>query len=480
MSTTVPPTLGGYAPPAGPPVARPAELPARARALPASWPLAATVFAATSIVVGLIWDIAWHITIGRDTFWTPAHMGIYLGGTLAGVANGALVLHTTFGGTPAERAAARGRTVGFWGFRGPLGAFVSVWGAGAMLTSAPFDDWWHAAYGLDVEILSPPHTVLLLGMAFVLGGAAVTALQAQNAAEERGDPRARRYRGAFAYTLGLLVTMGALAVWSDTRPHMARTAHYYQFAAVPFAAVFAAAARALRVRWPATTAALVYMGVFLAMGWLLEPWPATPKLGPIRQDITHMQSLGFPLLLAAPAFAVDLLARATSRRRAAVQALALGLGVPRRDGRGALVVRGLPAVAGRPQRGVPRRPLPVLAAEDERVVPGAVLVARVDARGVLARHGVGGARRGARGARGARVGRVDARGAAVSAAMVRRAAGACGGRRAPSWRRRGRSSSPPRRSRPPPPPRRTSAPPTPCTTGWRGRTPCAWWCACRG
>ena len=326
MSTTVPPTLGGYAPPAGPPVARPAELPARARALPASWPLAATVFAATSIIVGLIWDIAWHITIGRDTFWKPAHMGIYLGGTLAGVANGALVLHTTFGGTPAERAAARGRTVGFWGFRGPLGAFVSVWGAGAMLTSAPFDDWWHAAYGLDVEILSPPHTVLLLGMAFVLGGAAVTALQAQNAAEERGDPRARRYRGAFAYTLGLLVTMGALAVWSDTRPHMARTAHYYQFAAVPFAAVFAAAARALRVRWPATTAALVYMGVFLAMGWLLEPWPATPKLGPIRQDITHMQSLGFPLLLAAPAFAVDLLARATSRRRAAVQALALGLG----------------------------------------------------------------------------------------------------------------------------------------------------------
>jgi hypothetical protein len=195
-----------------------------------------------------------------------------------------------------------------------------------MLTSAPFDDWWHAAYGLDVEILSPPHTVLILGMAFVLGGAAVTALQAQNAAEERGDPRARRYRAAFAYTLGLLVTMGALAVWSDTRPHMARTAHYYQYAAVPFAAVFAAAARALRVRWPATTAALVYMGVFLAMGWLLEPWPATPKLGPIRQDITHMQSLGFPLLLAAPAFAVDLLARATGRRRAAVQALALGLG----------------------------------------------------------------------------------------------------------------------------------------------------------
>ncbi len=28
-----------------------------------------------------------------------------------------------------------------------------------MITSAPFDDWWHNAYGLDVKILSPPHVV---------------------------------------------------------------------------------------------------------------------------------------------------------------------------------------------------------------------------------------------------------------------------------------------------------------------------------
>ena len=315
---TASPALGGYAPPAAAPAAARAD----ARSTPVPWPLAATVFAATSIIVGLIWDISWHLTIGRDTFWTPAHMGIYLGGATAGLANGWLVLRTTFAGTAAARAGA----VRFWGFRGPLGAFVSIWGAGAMLTSAPFDDWWHAAYGLDVEILSPPHTVLLLGIAFVLGGACVTALQAQNAAEERGDARAGLYRGVFAYTLGLLVTMGALGVWSDTRPPGAHAAHYYQYAAVPFAVVLAAAARALRVRWPATTVALVYMALFLAMGWALEPWPAAPKLGPIRQDITHMQSLGFPMLLALPAFAVDLLARGTGAWRPWLRAVALGVG----------------------------------------------------------------------------------------------------------------------------------------------------------
>ena len=48
--------------------------------------------------------------------------------------------------------------VRFWGFRAPLGAWVAIWGAFAMLTSAPFDDWWHNAYGLDVKVLSPPHS----------------------------------------------------------------------------------------------------------------------------------------------------------------------------------------------------------------------------------------------------------------------------------------------------------------------------------
>src|SRR6266576_3172273 len=50
---------------------------------PVPWYLTAVLLAATSTVVGVIWDISWHRTIGRDTFWTPAHMAIYLGGVLA-------------------------------------------------------------------------------------------------------------------------------------------------------------------------------------------------------------------------------------------------------------------------------------------------------------------------------------------------------------------------------------------------------------
>src|SRR6266699_5033655 len=117
------------------------------------------LLAATSAIVGVIWDISWHRSIGRDTFWTPAHLAIYLGGILAGGSCGWLVLRTTFSATVEEQAAG----VTFWGFRGPLGAWVAIWGAIAMLASGPFDNWWHNAYGVDVKVLSPPHVILALG-----------------------------------------------------------------------------------------------------------------------------------------------------------------------------------------------------------------------------------------------------------------------------------------------------------------------------
>jgi len=96
------------------------------------------------------WDISWHRSIGRDSFFTPAHIAIYLCGILADIFRRYLILATTFGYTRLGES-----SVSLWGFRGPLGAFVASWGGVMMLSSAPFDDWWHGAYGLDVKVLSP-------------------------------------------------------------------------------------------------------------------------------------------------------------------------------------------------------------------------------------------------------------------------------------------------------------------------------------
>src|SRR3954453_8174594 len=168
------------------------------RSARAPWSIYAVLFASTSVILGVMWDISWHRTIGRDTFWTPAHMAIYLGGVVAGLTCGWVALRTTFAGTPAETSTA----VRFWGFRAPLGAWVCIWGAFAMVTSAPFDDWWHSAYGLDVKIVSPPHVVLAIGINAIEVGALILILGQMN----RHTGEARRFlEKLFLYVAGMLV-----------------------------------------------------------------------------------------------------------------------------------------------------------------------------------------------------------------------------------------------------------------------------------
>ena len=64
----------------------------------------AVVVASACIVVGLVWDISWHRTIGRDTFWSPPHLLSQAGAIISGLACGYLVLRTSFAGTPDDKS----------------------------------------------------------------------------------------------------------------------------------------------------------------------------------------------------------------------------------------------------------------------------------------------------------------------------------------------------------------------------------------
>ncbi len=285
--------------------AAPATAPraAAAGAFPAH--IAAVLLAATSVIVGVIWDISWHRSVGRDTFWTSAHLAIYLGGILAGVSCGALVLRTTFGGT----LEARGRAVRFWGFRGPLGAWVCIWGAIAMIASAPFDNWWHNAYGLDVKVLSPPHVLLALGFTGIQIGALLL-LAARQHADDTDAPHREAYRVLFAYAAGLLVANAAIIGFEYVGfPNAAHNALYYKICAGAFPFLLAATARASTLRWPATTAAASYMAVNILMLWILPLFPATPRLAPIYNAVDHFVPPPFPILLVVPALVIDLVVR---------------------------------------------------------------------------------------------------------------------------------------------------------------------------
>src|SRR5207245_10348131 len=114
----------------GPPVARRVDpgTPGRALALGAGW------FG----FPGLLCDVAWHRTIGRDSFLSPPHLLMY-----SGVAANGLV---------SAWALAWGRRR----YGAPAG--LSLSGAGFLLAvaGAALDERWHVNGGKDSTLWTPP------------------------------------------------------------------------------------------------------------------------------------------------------------------------------------------------------------------------------------------------------------------------------------------------------------------------------------
>ncbi len=290
-------TVQSFPAPAVSPAKASSQAQVRAQSVP--WTSWAGVISSISIAIGLYWDISWHETIGRDTFWTPAHLLIQFGAVVAGLVCGGVILHTTFFGSEE----ARRNSVNVLGFNGPLGAFIAAWGGVAMITSAPFDNWWHDAYGLDVKIISPPHALLATGIAAIMWGGAITTISAMNTAE--GAQRKLLHR-MFLVLGGFLVLQGMVFKLEYTNRVFLHSAISYMVISIGLLLVLESLARASGYRWARTAMTGVYSLFVWLMLVILPLFPAQPKLGPVYQPITHMVPLPWPMLLIVPAFVLDL------------------------------------------------------------------------------------------------------------------------------------------------------------------------------
>jgi len=277
------------------------------------WYLWCSALAVTSAYIGGYWDISWHRSIGRDSFWSPPHVAIYACGVLAGISSGYLILTTTFG----RNRALADVGVRIWGFTAPLGAFIGAWGGLAMLVSAPFDDWWHNAYGLDVRIISPPHMVLAAGFFGIELGAVMLLLAFMNRA---ADAQRVVLQRLFLYVGGTAISESLLLKLEYLNRSQMHSALFYIAVMIGTPAILVAVAVASRQRWACTIMTSVYSAFAVAFLWVLPLFPAAPKLGPVYRVVTHFVPWEFPLLVVVPAFAVDLLLQRTTRWRPLLRA----------------------------------------------------------------------------------------------------------------------------------------------------------------
>lgn len=105
-------------------------------------------------LVGLYWDVGWHIDLGRDKeVLSPPHVLILI--ALTGLIGVALLTIATATATGAEVRLRLGR------WRLPCSALLLLAFRLGGLVAFNLDSLWHDAYGVDVTLLSPPHLGLL-------------------------------------------------------------------------------------------------------------------------------------------------------------------------------------------------------------------------------------------------------------------------------------------------------------------------------
>lgn len=122
-------------------------------------------------ISGSNWDIVWHGVGNVETFFTPPHSVIYSGVALA--------IGSVIGGTIQAAFRIRQQKNDATWFvlllvpsSLPLSLKIAAIGCILQLTAGPFDFLWHSLFGFD-GLLSPPHSVLAVGMLTTALGALI-------------------------------------------------------------------------------------------------------------------------------------------------------------------------------------------------------------------------------------------------------------------------------------------------------------------
>ncbi len=204
-------------------------------------------------VLGMYWDIGYHIDHGRDQgVFTAPHMFIVVG--LQGIVLAAL-LHGRMRGPEARNE----RRLPLRLSMSPGGIVILICG-GIALLGFPLDAFWHALFGEDVTLWGPTHL-------FMIGGAGVSTLglwMVMRQGFELGRPRKVARRGHLRVAGALIIGLSTFQAEFDFGVPQFQL--LYQPVLIAFAAgVALVCARSILGRWGAFQALGMFFVIRIAL-----------------------------------------------------------------------------------------------------------------------------------------------------------------------------------------------------------------------
>jgi len=109
----------------------------------------------------------------------------------------------------------------------------------------------------------------------------------------------------FLYICSLLLLLHMILISEFCDSHLMHNSVFYRAVCFGTPTLLVAYGRASDHKWGSTILASIYVGLFVLAIWVFPIFPASPKLGPVYTNVTHMVPMGFPVLLVLPAIALD-------------------------------------------------------------------------------------------------------------------------------------------------------------------------------
>jgi hypothetical protein len=294
---------------------RAAERVSRATGLPGWAALPSQIASAALIValVGMYWDIALHIDVGRDAgpLANPAHY-LILGGLFGLFTAGFLAV--VLPDEKPSRAAIR--ITDDW--YAPVGGVILLACSAFSLIGFPLDDFWHRLFGQDVTLWGPTHLMLIGGAGLALLGHATLLVEGRSAGSEKVE-RGGGVVGAFMRSRYAAVMGGLLIGLSTFQAEFDFGVPQFQLVFQPLLIAFAAGVALVAARiYAGRGGALVAVAYFIAIRGAVSL-----LVGPVLGETTPHLPLYIVEALAVEAVALRV-APARVYRFGAVAGLAVG------------------------------------------------------------------------------------------------------------------------------------------------------------
>lgn len=253
-------------------------------------PVIATILS----MFGLLWDISFHVSVGRDSAFTTPHLFL----SALPISSFILFFYWIITDKPYDYG------IRFFSLKSLAGGWVAFLGTIFFILSLIWDDWWHKSFGIDVSLDAPAHQLIAISLVINIYGNLMILTSLLN----NVIPSLRTTVNIMLlFFVAAAVGVDALGKFELAVPNFTHDPAFAGHFAPSFASSLVVLPFVIPFsRWNSTLIAVIFTFLWYCFQWSIQAIEVYPNLGPIYNPINHMLPITLEFMIIPSAVAIDI------------------------------------------------------------------------------------------------------------------------------------------------------------------------------